>query len=369
MMAQIVVIAAGIATMNFLGKYRGRTSTTALDIGNHSIKLVKLRHLKNGYFLEATGIKELPPGTIEGSDIKKRELLIDVLTTLVNQCDPGIVEVVFSMSGHGIISDKFTFKVEPGENAEELILWEAGQRSPFDVEDITLDYKILHRNSDTNEIEVLLVAAKNQVMQSYIDLLYDAGLKPVIVDVDAFAINNCYALESAGMPNSGVTALINIGHDLTNVTFIKDGIYHSARDISTAGDFFNKTLQRHLGLGTEEATLLLKGRSTASIDQTKMVQSIEYAAEELSSGIDLAFSYFKSSEKSDSIDKIVLSGGGAYIPHLVDFMEKRHQASVQLANPLACIQYDPGLFGTIDPASISALLTVAVGLALRKVDA
>lgn len=354
--------------MNFLGKIRGYTSTAALDIGNHSLKLVKLRQVKGGYFLEATGIKELPPGTIEGSEIKKRDVLIEAITTLVNQCDPSIVEVVFSMSGHGIISDKFTFKVNPNENAEELILWEAGQRSPFDVDDITLDYKILHRNNETNEIEVLLVAAKNQVMQNYIDLLYEAGLKPVIVDVDAFAINNCFALESEGLPPGGVAALINVGHDLTNVTFIKDGVYHSARDISTAGDFFNKTLQRNLGLSGDEAALFLKGRSTGSIDKTKLTQSIEYAAEELSSGIDLAFSYFKSSEKNDSIDKIVLSGGGAYIPHIVEFLEKRHSTTVQVSNPLAYVQFDPGLFGGMEPQSISALLTVAIGLALRKVD-
>jgi type IV pilus assembly protein PilM len=354
--------------MNIFGKLRGQTSTTGIDIGNHSIKLVKLRHLKNSYFLEATGIKELPTGTIEGSEIKKKDVLIEALTTLVNQCDPSIVEVVFSMSGHGIISDKFTFKINPNENIEELILWEAGQRSPFDVDDITLDYKILHRNSETNEIEVLLVAAKNQVMQNYIDVLYEAGLKPIIVDVDAFAINNCYAIESAGIPVANVIALINIGHDLTNVTFIKNGIYHSARDISTAGDFFNKTLQRNLGLSFEEASMMLKGRCTTSIDPIKLKQSIEYAAEELSSGIDLAFSYFKSSEKSESIDRIVLSGGGAYIPNIEEYLQNRHQVSVQVSNPLAYIEFDQGLFGSIEPANISALLTVAIGLALRKVD-
>jgi type IV pilus assembly protein PilM len=354
--------------MNILGKFRNQTSTVAIDLGNHSIKLVKLRHMKGGYYLEATGIKELPDGTIEGGEIKKRDVLIEVLTTLINQCDPSIIEVVFSMSGHGIISDKFTFKIDPSENAEELILWEAGQRSPFDVDDITLDYKILHRNNETNEIEVLLVAAKNQVMQNYIDLLYDAGLKPVIVDVDAFAINNCYALEAQPSQADEVTALINIGHDLTNVTFIKNGIYHSTRDISTAGDFFNKTLQRNLGLSSEESYLALKGRSTSDIDQSKLTQSIEFAAEELSSGIDLAFSYFKSSDKSDTVDKIILSGGGAYIPHIVEFLEKRHQSTVSISNPLGFIEYDSGLFGNIDPQSISALLTVAIGLALRKVD-
>jgi type IV pilus assembly protein PilM len=354
--------------MSFLSKFNPQRSTVGLDIGNHSLKLVKLIHQKNGYFLEATGIKELPPGTMEGSDIKKRDVLIDSISKLIEQCDPDITDVVISMSGHSIISDKITFKNENNDAAEEMILWEAGQRSPFDVDDITLDYKILQRNIESKEMEVLLVAAKNDIMKSYIDLVYEAHLRPLIVDVDAFAINNCYALESADLPQEGVTALINIGHDLTNVTFIKDGIYHSTRDVSTAGEYFNKTLQRNLGLNAEESALLIKGKNTGSFDNSKFHQSIEFAAEELSSGIDLAFSYFKSSTKSDSVDRIVLSGGGAYIPNIIDFLEKRHQTTVQVSNPLAFLQYDPGLFGNIEPQSISALLTVAVGLALRKVD-
>jgi len=352
--------------MNFLRRIQQQHSTVGLDIGNHSLKLVKLNHGPNGYFLEATGIKELPIGTIEGSEIKNKDVLIDAIVTLIDQCDPSIVELVISMSGHGIISDKFTFKVEPNDNPEEIILWEAGQRSPFDVDDITLDYKILHRNPATNEIEVLLVAAKNQIMQNYIDLLYEAGKKPVIIEVDAFAVNNCYSLE-CGDESEGTVALLNIGHDLTNITFIKDGIYHSTRDISTAGDFFNKTVQRNMGLSAEDAMMAIKKRTTQSIDMDLMQQSIEYAAEELSSGIDLAFSYFKSSEKCEGIDKIVLSGGGAYIPHIIEFLEKRHQTKVQIANPLSRLEYNPGLFGSMNPLNISALLTVAIGLALRKV--
>ena len=353
--------------MNFLKKMQGQHSTVGLDIGNHSLKLVKLRHRKEGYFLEATGIKELPKGTIENGEIRKRDLLIESITHLINQCDPSIVEVVFSMSGHGIISDKNTFKIEDDGNADELILWEASQRSPFDVEDITLDYKILRRFPDTNEVEVLLVAAKNQIMQGYIDLLYDAGLKPVIVDVDAFAITNSYALECGGLPDMGTVALLNVGHYMTNVTFIKDGVYHSTRDISTAGEFFNRTLQHNMGLSSEEALQAIKGKTTTALDMNLLKQSVGYAAEELSSGIDLAFSYYKTSEKSDSIDKIVLSGGGAYIPSLTQFLETRHQTKVLISNPLAYVQYNQDLFGSVDIQNISALLTVAVGLALRKV--
>jgi len=352
--------------MNFFKRMQGQNSTVGLDIGNHSLKLVKLRHHKDAYHLEATGIKELPKGTIENGEIRKKDLLIESITHLINQCDPSIVEVVFSMSGHGIISDKVTFKIEDEADSDELILWEASQRSPFDVDDITLDYKILRRYPETNEAEVLLVAAKNQIMQEYIDLLYDAGLKPVIVDVNAFAITNSYALECGGLPDMGTVALLNVGHYMTNVTFIKDGIYHSTRDISTAGEFFNRTLQRNMGLSSEEALHAIKGKTTTALDMNLLKQSVSYAAEELSSGIDLAFSYYKSSEKSDSIDKIVLSGGGAYIPSLTQFLETRHQTKVVISNPIAHVQYNQDLFGGVDIQNISALLTVAVGLALRK---
>ncbi|MDR2578513.1 MAG: pilus assembly protein PilM [Chitinispirillales bacterium] len=352
--------------MNLFKKMKGQKFTVGLDIGNHSLKIVKLRHNKDSYFLEATGIKELPKGTIEGGEIKKRDVLIDALTHIVNQCDPNIREIVFSMSGNGIISDKVMFKIEDDDNADELILWEASQRSPFDVDDITLDYKILRKIPETGETEVLLVAAKNQIMQSYLDLIYDAALVPVIVDVDAFAITNCYGLECAGLPDMGTVALLNIGHNMTNITFIKDKVYHSTRDISTAGEFFNRILQRNMGLSSEDALQAIKGKTTGTIDMSQLKQSVSYAAEELASGIDLAFSYYKSSDNTDSIDKIVLSGGGAYIPSLSQFLEDRYETKVQISNPLAFVQYNKSLFGDTDVQSIGALLTVAMGLALRK---
>ncbi|MDR2693012.1 MAG: pilus assembly protein PilM [Chitinispirillales bacterium] len=352
--------------MSLFKKMGGRGTTVGLDIGNHTLKIVKLRHQKDNYFLEATGIKDLPKGTIEGGEIKKRDALIDAITHLVNQCDPTIREIVFSLGGHGIISDKITFKIEDDDNAEELILWEASQRSPFDVDDITLDYKILRRFPGTRETEVLLVAAKNQVLQSYLDLIYDAALVPVIVDVDAFAITNSYALECAGLPDMGTIALLNIGHSTTSITFIKDGIYHSSRDISTSGELFNRIIQRNMGISSEEAAQAVRGKASGTVDMNQLKQSVSLAAEELSSGIDLAFSYYKGSENTDSIDKIVLSGGGAYIPTLSQFLESRHQTKVQISNPLAHVQYNKNLFGNTNVESIGALLTVAVGLALRK---
>lgn len=354
--------------MNILKKLRGETSSVGLDIGSYSIKLVKVNHRKSQYHLEAVGIKEIKPGIIEGGDIKDKAGLIDAITTLVNQCDPSTVDVVISMSGQGILSEKFNFKIENQENIEETILWEAGQRSPFDVDGITLDYKVLRHFPERNEIEVLIVAAKNQIMQNYIDLLYEAGLRPQIVDGNTFAIYNCYCLESFSEEQRGTVLLLNVGHNLTNITFIKDGVYHSSRDIATAGDFFCKTLQRNLNIPREDAAEVLKGNfSNPSLDKNLIRTSIDYAFEELSSGIDLAFSYFKSTEKSDKIDRIVISGGGAYIANIKKFLEERHNTAVRISNPLAFLTHDPNLFGVVNPQKISAFLTGAVGLALRRV--
>ncbi|MFW6221367.1 MAG: type IV pilus assembly protein PilM [Fibrobacterota bacterium] len=354
--------------MEWLRKFHGHQSTVGLDIGSHSLKLAKVAKRKDGYYLEATGIKELKPGTIVNGDIKKKDELIDAVTTLINQCDPSITQIVISMSGHGILSDKFLFKRNANENVEEVILWEAGQRSPFDVEDITLDYKILRELPESNELEVLLVAAKNKIMQGYIDLLYEAGFSPVVVDADAFAIYNCYCLENDGFPDSGTVVLLNIGHELTSVIFIKDGLFHSSRDISTAGEFFTKTLMRNLNVDEKVAKDIIAGRAVDSHDPVLVRRSMEFAAEELSAGIDLAFSYYRNSEKNDQIKKIVLSGGGAYIPELPSFLKKRHETEVQVSNPLAHLQYDMEMFGAVNPQSISAFLTVSVGLASRKLE-
>jgi type IV pilus assembly protein PilM len=244
---------------------------------------------------------------------------------------------------------------------------EAGQRSPFDVDNITLDYKILHKHPENDEMEVLLVAAKLQVMQSYIDLLYEAGLRPVVIDVDAFAVTNAYLLSAPPEDSNKVVSLINIGEHLTNLTFLKNGTYHSTRDIATACDFFVKTIMKNLKVEREEAANILRGKNSEKYNQATLNRSIEFSAEELSVGIDLAFSYFQSSENNLKVEKMVLCGGGACIRDLAGILAKRHNVEVEVTDPLAHISHDEKKFSGPIPSNISTILTVATGLALRRI--
>jgi len=349
---------------------QGEPATVGIDIGNYSIKIAKIAHRPGGPVLTGAGIHVLKPDTLANGEIRNRDELLQSLTSLVHRTDPTgkLKDVVLSLSwSYGVIADRIKLTSSKTESDEELILMEAGQRSPFDVDNITLDYKILQKDPENGEMEVLLVAAKNNVMQAYIDLLYEAGLRPLVIDVDAFAVSNSFLLSATEEDQQKVVSVINIGETLTNLTFLKNGTYHSTRDIATACDFFVKTLMKNLKIEREEANNILRGKDLEKYNQAVINRAIEFSAEELSVGIDLAFGYFQSSENNLKVEKIALCGGGACIQNLAGILAKRHNVEVEIMNPLSHVAFDEKRFNGPIPENISTLLTVAAGLALRRI--
>jgi type IV pilus assembly protein PilM len=345
---------------------RRHKSTVGLDIGASSIKLVKLDHAKGGYSVSAIGIRELPPESIVADEIRDREAVIFNIQSLIDQTDPRIKDVVVSISGHGVITDKFTIDKKNEPEAEQAILFETEQRAPFDIDDVTLAYHIIKTDEEINKMDVLLVAARKEYLKMYLELIEDCGLRPVIVDDDAFAIFNAYEA-NYDIDASKVTALVNIGHDVTNITYLTEGLFNATRDVSAGTREIANAVQREFRLNPELTAKTIKGEMTESIDQDMLKATIVSATDELVSGIELAFSYFKSQAKIDTIDWIVLSGGGALVPHLPEFLQSKLNVPLEIANPLRNVDYDPELFQYLQPEKISPLLSVAVGLAMRKV--
>ncbi len=341
-------------------------STAGLDIGASSIKLVKMENRGGNFAICAMGIRDLPVEAIVSEEVKDRDTVIFTIQSLVEQTDPKIKEVVLSISGHGVLTDKITIDRKTGAEAEQAILFEAEQRAPFDVEDVTMDYHIIDVNEETNKMDVLLVAARNEFLTSYLEVVQDAGLKPVLVDTDAFAILNAYEINYDVDPQR-VTALVNIGYDVTNITFMKDGKYHSTRDVSVGGRIIYDTIQREFRLNQELTSKAIKGEMESSIDQDMLKATIVNSAEEMMSGIEVAFSYFKSLAKVNTIDWIILSGGSALIPYLPEYIQSKLNVPIEIANPLRNIEYDPDMFSYIQPERIAPLLAVPIGLAARKV--
>jgi len=340
-------------------------SSVGLDVGASSIKLVKLDHDKEGYSVSAIGIRELPPEAIVADEIRDREAVIFNIQSLIDQTDPRIKDVVVAISGHSVITDRFTIDKKTGPEAEQAILFETEQRAPFDVDDVSLDYHVIKTDDDINKMDVLLVAARKEYLRMYLDLIEDCGLRPVVVDDDAFAVYNAYEANYEIDP-SRVTALVNIGHDVTNVTYISGGLFAATRDVSAGTREIFEAVQKEFRLNPELASKAMKGEMGESIDQDMFKATIMSAADELISGIELAFSYFRSQTKIETIDWIVLSGGGALVPYLPEYLQSKINIPLELANPLRNIDYDPELFQYMHPEKIAPLLAVSVGLAMRK---
>jgi type IV pilus assembly protein PilM len=346
---------------------QGSKTTIGLDIGASSVKCVKLERRSGSFALLAMEIRDLPPEAIVSDEIKDRDTIIFNIQSVMDACDPHAKDVVVSVSGHGVITDKITIDRKTGPEAEQAILFEAEQRAPYDIDDVSMDYHIISNDEVNGKMDVLLVAARKDFLKSYLDLVTDANLRPVIVDTDAFAVLNAYELNYDIHPER-ITALVNIGYDNTNVVFIKDGLFHSTRDVAAGGRMIFDTIQKEFRLNQELTMKAIKGEMEASIDQDMLKATIVSSAEELISGLEVAFSYFRSLAKVEKIDWVVLSGGGALMPYLPEFLQSKLNIPIEIANPLRNIEYDPDLFASVQPERIAPLLAVPIGLAARKVQ-
>ncbi|MCL2844919.1 MAG: pilus assembly protein PilM [Chitinivibrionia bacterium] len=363
--------------MGLFAKRKRKNYSVGLDIGSKSIKLVEIKKEDDFYRLVAVGVQDLPDGIVSNGEIKEKEIFISTISELINRCDPEIVDVIISMGTSSILSDKIKLNIEGSDDVAETILFEASQRSPFDGGDVTIQYKILPKSltqeeniemeEEKGDVTVLLVAAKEKNMKWCIDALYEAGLRPTIVDVSSYAFNNCYALESEVEEFPETLVLMDIGHQGSRMLFIKDGIYHSARNINIGGDYIAKTLQKQLKIDYQRALSILTGQQVQGVSLDDVQASLQFAFEEFVGSFDMAYSYYSKEAGYEKVEKIVVCGGGVYIPGLIDFLSNRLEIQVRLSNPFAFLKYDEELFNNADPSNFAALLSIATGLALRGV--
>jgi type IV pilus assembly protein PilM len=337
-----------------------------LDIGSNTIKVMRLQDRSGSLMLKAVGQKELPPEAIIAREIQDRETVVFAIQGLVEEVYPKAKEVAISVSGSSVITDELVMDRKTGPEAEQAILFEAEQRSPFDVEDVTLDYHIINVDQETEKMQVLLVAARNQFLQSQLDLVFDAGLEPVLVDTDSLAILNCYELNYEIDPTK-VIALVNLGFDITNVTFVKDGLYHSTRNLVGGARSIYEALKGNLQLSSEKALEVLRRGVEGDIEPGTYKATLGGAAEEICKNLDMAIFYFKNSTKLENIDQIMLSGGGALIQFLPELLQDKLSVPTETMNPLRNIEWDPALFHNLDLGKIAPALALVVGLASRRV--
>src|SRR5215212_2386509 len=164
-----------------------------LDIGSSSVKLVQLRERKGGYVLQSFAACKLPPETIVDGALMNSAAVVQAIQELVAEQKVKVREVAIGVRGHSVIIKKIALPRMSQEELDDSIQWEAEQYIPFDVKDVHIDTQILTPEGDAaGQMDVLLVAAKKDMINDYTSVCAEAGLTATVVDVDAFAVQNAY---------------------------------------------------------------------------------------------------------------------------------------------------------------------------------
>src|SRR5574340_1168476 len=230
-----------------------------LDIGSSSVKLVQLKEKKGGYALQAFGTAKLPPETIVDGALMNSGAVVQAIQELLAEHKVKARDAAIGVSGHSVIIKKIQLPRMTQEELDDQIQWEAEQYIPFDVKDVNIDTQILTPGGDAaGQMDVLLVAAKKDMINDYTSVCAEAGLTATVVDVDAFAVQNAFEVNyDAGADETVV--LINVGAAVTNVNVVSHGITTFTRDITMGGNAFTEEIQKQLNVSYDEAEALKVG--------------------------------------------------------------------------------------------------------------
>jgi type IV pilus assembly protein PilM len=340
----------------------GRKRTTvALDIGSGLIKLVVIDHGSGEPVLTKVAFTSVVDGAIVEGEVMDPGIVADAIRGLLTSAGIKAKKVVTAVGGRDVIIKKISMDRMKEAEAREVIRWEAEQHVPFDMENVELDFQILDPEGEGLQMTVLLVAAKRELVENKIALLNEVGLQPGIIDVDAFALHNAFEINYPDAMN-GVVGLVNIGHEMTNINILEEGIPVLTRDLPVGTRRFREDMQRERGLSAEEADQLLQGFERSDV----LDPFLETRGEELAVGIERAGAFLQSASRSASgIARIYTTGGGGRIPGLNRVLADRLRLPVELANPLEKLRVAEGVFDTMNVDEVAPLLMLPIGLALR----
>lgn len=337
-----------------------------VDIGSTSIKVCEIKESRRGISLERFGYHPLHEEAIVDGHIRDAAAIVDGLERLFHKSRRK--RIAIRASGHGVIIKKITLPLmSPAELAEQ-IGWESEQHIPFDRTEVQIDHQILARNESAGQMDVLLVAAKLEELNALLNITQDAGLKPVVVDLDAFCVQNVYTRAYGDPPEDETHVLIHTGASLTTINILSRGVTAFTRDIATAGNTITEEVQRRMGVSFAEAEAM----KCAASPLPEVSAVIEGGVDRLVNEIQRSLDFYIGTTGDEAISKIFLSGGTANLDALVNELESRQasmgdrELSVERIDPLLVAHPDPK---KVDPASLigrSLQMTVALGLALRK---
>jgi len=348
-----------------------------LDIGTHSIKLVEIEDSKKGRILRNFGVIGLPPNAIVEGSIKEMEIVSSAIKELYKHLKIKNKNVAASISGYSVIVKKITISRRGEAELEYTINEEAEQYIPFDISDVNLDYEVLSApevggpEGDEEEMaglmDVMLVAAKKDIVDDYVSLLQLSGLNPVVLDVDAFSAQNAFEMASGEEEVSGCYAIVNVGAEELGINAVKDGVSIFTRDSSYGGSQITEAIMSRLDVSHEEADRIKLGGTKMDKERETLEDIFTSVISGWVQEIKRALDFLGTTYPDETIDKMFLTGGSCRIPGFREYLQAETEIPIEELNPFSGLQVNEKIF---DPKYLSYMApqaAVAVGLGLRSI--
>ncbi len=336
-----------------------------LDIGSSSIKAVELKSTRQGYELVSFGLEPLAQDTVVDGAIMDAPLVAAGISSIFERQKIKTKNVATSVSGHSVIVKRVPMPVMTEEELYDRIQAEASQHIPFDIADVNLSYQLLE--SMDSQMDVLLVAVKKDKILNHTNVLAQAGKTPTVVDIDAFALQNCFEVNYDPDPGQTV-ALMNIGASVMNINIIRGGVPLFPRDVSVGGNQYTDALQKELDLSFEDAERLKHGDSLPGVAEEHRSNVLRSVSDILILEIQKTFDFFRATASGENIQRIYVAGGSARVPGLVDLLREEFAMPVEEMYPFRKIVINPGRHNEEQIRELAPRLAIAVGLALRSFD-
>jgi type IV pilus assembly protein PilM len=348
-----------------LGK---NTAVVGLDIGSSAVKAVELKSVGMTFKVTAFATEPIPPDAIVDGAIIDGVAVAEAIKRLFGHTRFTTKDVAASLSGNAVIVKKISLPVMTAAELADSIHWEAEQYIPFDIQDVNLDYQIVDPGTGKDAkgtMEVLLVAAKKEKIADYTGVITQAGRVPIVIDVDAFALQNAYET-NYGSDVTSIVVLLNAGASALNINILNGEQSLFTRDISLGGNDYTEAVQKELGLPFDQAERAKKGEAIDGISFEDVKPVLHAMNENLLVEIQKTFDFFKGTAASDRIDRIMISGGASWVDGFAHAVEERFGAPVERLDPFKAVAFDAATLGVSHAEHAASVAAVALGLALRK---
>ena len=349
--------------MALFGLLGGKKTSVGLDIGSGILKVAVIDHSGSEPELVKVATTEVAADAIVEGEVMDPGIVAEAIRGLFSAAGVKQKQVVTAVGGRDVIVKKIQMDRMKEADAREVIRWEAEQHVPFDMANVELDFQILDPSAEGLQMNVLLVAAKRELVDSRTSLLVEAGLRASIIDVDAFAIHNAFELNHPDALQ-GVVAIANIGHEITNVNILEDGVPVLTRDLSVGTRRFREDLQREKGLSAEDSEKVIQGQA----QHPDLASYVDARGEEIAVGVERAAAFLATASRSaGGLSRVYTAGGGSRVPGLNDALSSRLKVPVEQANPVQRLKVRDAVFDAVAVDEVAPLLLLSVGLALRRV--